>query len=104
MPDPPQTTHGEGTTRPVCQNKSIRARLGYLNCTSQPLPSLKQLNDIPYQPAEIQAAVALEQVETQQELSKSLLRITYLLQQSVFELLTISPGARILKLIPIRPA
>lgn len=34
-------------------------------------------------PAEIQAAVALEQVETQQELSKSLLRLTYLLQQSL---------------------
>ncbi|KAG9102429.1 hypothetical protein FS749_000019 [Ceratobasidium sp. UAMH 11750] len=34
-------------------------------------------------PADIQAAVALEQVETQQELSKSLLRLTYLLQQSL---------------------
>ncbi|KAJ1307486.1 hypothetical protein OPQ81_001585 [Rhizoctonia solani] len=34
-------------------------------------------------PAEIQAAVALQQVETQQELSKSLLRLTYLLQQSL---------------------
>ncbi|KAG8748240.1 hypothetical protein FRC10_007629 [Ceratobasidium sp. 414] len=34
-------------------------------------------------PAEIQAAVALEQVETQQELSKSLLRLTFLLQQSL---------------------
>ncbi|QRV75009.1 paladin [Ceratobasidium sp. AG-Ba] len=34
-------------------------------------------------PAEIQAALALEQVETQQELSKSLLRLTYLLQQSL---------------------
>ncbi|CAE6502206.1 unnamed protein product [Rhizoctonia solani] len=33
-------------------------------------------------PAEIQASVALQQVETQQELSKSLLRLTYLLQQS----------------------
>jgi hypothetical protein len=36
-------------------------------------------------PAEIQAALALEQVETQQELSKSLLRLTYLLQQSAFK-------------------
>ncbi|CAE6436067.1 unnamed protein product [Rhizoctonia solani] len=34
-------------------------------------------------PAEIQASVALQQVETQQELSKSLLRLTYLLQQSL---------------------
>ncbi|KAF8688978.1 Inositol hexakisphosphate, partial [Rhizoctonia solani] len=34
-------------------------------------------------PADIQAAVALQQVETQQELSKSLLRLTYLLQQSL---------------------
>ncbi|CUA76059.1 Paladin [Danio rerio] [Rhizoctonia solani] len=34
-------------------------------------------------PAEIQASVTLQQVETQQELSKSLLRLTYLLQQSL---------------------
>ncbi|CAE6515835.1 unnamed protein product [Rhizoctonia solani] len=34
-------------------------------------------------PAEIQAAAAFQQVETQQELSKSLLRLTYLLQQSL---------------------
>ncbi|KAG8764126.1 hypothetical protein FRC11_004614 [Ceratobasidium sp. 423] len=34
-------------------------------------------------PANIQATVALQQVETQQELSKSLLRLTYLLQQSL---------------------
>jgi hypothetical protein len=36
--------------------------------------------------AEIQASLALEQVENQQELSKSLLRLTYLLQQSAFKL------------------
>ncbi|CAE7136772.1 unnamed protein product [Rhizoctonia solani] len=34
-------------------------------------------------PADIQASVTLQQVETQQELSRSLLRLTYLLQQSL---------------------
>lgn len=64
----------------------------------------KRLNNIPHiQPAEIQAALALEQVETQQELSKSLLRLTYLLQQSAFNLLPIFAKARGLKLIATRP-